>query len=247
MNVSGQFSRLTLNGKYFNDNIYIMNPTVSDSFSIYKIIVNGDTIVDELNSNTIEIDFHLMGLKEEQNINLTIIYDSLYPPFIQNPEVLFPPEDLRFSKLRLKDNNLMWRIGGIMSDYPIEVQQFKWNQWRVVGEVDPLDTVENQTYSLQVKLHSGDNEFRLKTTNFREEEIFSRVSSFRPPMMTPIKMVSTKVTNEIEFSAETEYEIYSSDGIKLLSGFDRYVDVSALPKGIYFVNYDNFTIEVKKK
>lgn len=247
--ISGQsqIAELQLNGKYFNNNIYILNPSEADSFSIKKIIVNGDTLIDELNSNAIEVDFQMLGLKNEQDISLTILYDSLFPPFIQNPEVLFPPEDLRFSKPRIRDNTLLWRVGGIMSDYPLEVQQLKWNQWRSVGEVDPLDTVEFQTYSLNVKLHSGDNEFRIKTVNFKEEEVLSKVAIFRPPNLMPVKMITTKISNEIEFSNETEYEIYGIDGNLLLKGFDRYVDVSSLSKGTYFVNFDNSTVEIKKK
>jgi hypothetical protein len=49
------------------------------------------------------------------------------------------------------------------------------------------------------------------------------------------------VKDEIIFTAETLYEIYDSYGNIVKKGFGKTVDVSNLPKGIYYINYDNST------
>lgn len=247
LSAEAQYNTMSAAGKFYGENIYILNPTVGDGFSVKKIVVNKDTLLDELNSNALEIDFATIGIKNEQEVLVTLIFDSLNPPHILNPEVLYPPEDLRFSKPRFRDNILQWRVGGSLSDYPMVIEQFKWNKWYKIGEVDPLDTVENQTYNLMVRFHSGENQFRIKTYNFNGEEVISKSILQRSVNIPEVKMVSTKITNEIEFTSDTEYELYSETGELLLQGFDRYIDVGKLEKGVYFLNFDNSMTQIKKK
>ena len=54
-----------------------------------------------------------------------------------------------------------------------------------------------------------------------------------------IKIKSLKVSNEIEFSGITDYEIVSEFGTLITSGRGPSVDASKFFKGKYYVNYDN--------
>lgn len=242
-----QKDSLVLEGKYYETNVYIYNPKLDDKFSIYEIVVNKDTIREELNSNAVEVDFQLLGLDLEDAVHMVILFDSMHPPLVINPEALYSPQRFKFSKPRIRKDVMSWRVYGDVSDYPIEIQQYKWNVWRTVSEVDPLDTVENNYYSAQIVPHSGVNKFRLKTININDEVVFSKEINYRSPYIKPVVIRNYKPENELEFSAETEYEIYNLKGEKVKSGLERYVDVSGLEPGEYWVNYDNQTEKIKKK
>jgi hypothetical protein len=245
--VFSQNDSISLSGKYYETSLYIFNPSIAEKFSIFMVVVNGDSIIEDLNSNAIEVDFQLLGVEAEADINLIIYFDSLFPPVIINPEVLFSPTKFKFSKPRIRKDELSWRTYGDMSEYPIEVYQFRWNSWRLISEVDPLDTIENSTYSIEIKQHSGENLFRLKTTNLQEEVVYSKELSSRPPNVSEVFIKEYKVVNEIEFTSESDYEIFDLNGEKMLTGRDRYIDVTSLPSGEYWINYDNKTEKVKKK
>lgn len=110
-----------------------------------------------------------------------------------------------------------------------------------------MDTIRNRYYSSDVKLHSGNNEFRLHTVNLKGDEVYSKEIQFKPPYVAAVTLVSLKVEDEIEFSHETEYELYTLDGTLLKKGLDRYVEIGDLDKGSYYLRYDNRATEIKKK
>lgn len=242
-----QTDSIVLTGKYYETNLYIYNPSVADSFSIYMVVINGDTITEDLNTNAIEVDFESFNLDIESEVMIAVYFDSLFPPFFVNPEVLYSPTKFKFSKPRFRKDLLSWRTYGDVSEYSIEVYQYRWNSWRLIAEVDPLDTVENSTYSIEINPHSGENIYRLKTINLQDEVVYSKELRFRPPWVEEVLIKEYKVTNELEFSKETDYEIYDTDGKKLMEGRDRYVNISVLNSGEYWVNYDNSSEKIKKK
>jgi hypothetical protein len=245
---SAQSDSLMLTGKYYESNVYIFNPSVSDtSFSIFLVVVNGDSIYNELNSNGIEVDLEMWDLEPEADVSIIIYFDSLYPAFAVNPEVLFSPTRFKFSKPRVRKENLYWRVYGDVSEHPIIVEQFKWNRWQVIAEVDPLDTVENAMYSIIIDPHSGNNQYRLKTTNIQEEVVYSKVLNFKPSWIPEVFIKEYKIKNELEFTRETDYELYDAQGLKIKEGKERYVDLSGLSSGEYWVNYDNKSEKIKKK
>ena len=242
-----QSDSIVLTGKYYETNLYIFNPSVVDSFSIFMVVVNQDSLYGELKSNAIEVDFQLLGIEPEADVQVVIYFDSLHPPLVVNPEVLYSSTKFKFSKPRIKKDVISWRVYGDVGEYPFEIQQFKWNMWRVVAEVDPLDTVENNYYSVQISPHSGVNTFRLKTKNIEGEVVYSKEATYRPPWIKPVTIKSYKVREELEFSSETEYEIYDKNGKLIVKGVDRYVDMTSYPSGFYWINYDNQSEKIKKK
>ena len=242
-----QKDSLILEGKYYESNVYFFNPSIQDSFSVYMLVVNEDTITEDLNSNAIEVDLEMWNLQPEADVRIIIYFDSLYPAFAVNPEALYSPTKFKFSKPRARKDVLSWRVYGDVSDYPIEVQQYRWNSWRVVAEVDPLDTTRNNMYSIPLKPHSGENMYRLKTTNLQDEAVYSKIERYRAPNNPEIFIKEYKVKLELEFSRETEFEIFDDKGIKVMEGKDRYVDISKLKDGEYWVNYDNKSEKIKKK
>jgi hypothetical protein len=242
-----QSDTLYQGGKYYNTNIFVYNPDMDGEYSIQKIIVNEDTIHEDLATNGIEIDLSSLNLKEEDPVELKIIYKSGNEPSIVNPEALSNQQKFRFSRPKIYKGKLQWRVNGSASDYPIVIEEYRWNEWRVVGEVDPLDTVKNNLYQYEIGMHSGTNIIRIHTTNIQGQKVVSKVLRFVPPRVPKIVLESTKVKEDITFSSETEYELYEIGGKLIKKGVERYVDVRDLPKGEYWLNYDNTTVKIKKK
>jgi hypothetical protein len=48
-----------------------------------------------------------------------------------------------------------------------------------------------------------------------------------------------KISDRIEFSAETDFEVVSEFGALVSSGRGQYIDASKYSKGKYYVNFDN--------
>lgn len=238
---------LVQEGQYFNANLFIYNPQVDDGYSIQLIIVNEDTLTDDLATNGIEVDFASFSLEENDPINVKIVYVGNEAPTIVNPEVLKGEQRFRFSRPKFYKGRLQWRTSGNTSDYPINIEHYKWGEWRVVGEIDPLDTVKTNLYQYDIQLHSGVNHIRLTTVNIHGERVVSKELRYTAPRFQSVTLESTKIKTDIVFSHETEYEIYDAEGNLLKKGVERYVDIKDFPKGNYWLNYDNSTVQIKKK
>jgi hypothetical protein len=245
---SAQNKTDTINGKYYGENLYIFNPSVNDTaFCIKSIVVNFDTVTEQLESNAIELDFSTMNLEQKEDITILISFDSVCSYILVNFEALLPPNPFKFSSPKIRDNTIQFYIYGTPSDYDYEVQQFKWGKWETVNEVNPLDTIRPRYYEAEVMLHSGDNKFRLFTTNLKGEEVYSRESTYRPPYLKQVELESERVKEEIVFSRETEFRLFDENNIMIKSGVQRYVDVKDLERGKYWLKFDNQTIQIKKR
>ena len=243
-----QLDTIRLSGMYFYTNLYLYNPSMGDDFSIEKLIINNDTITQELNTNGIEIDFSSYEFDEGSPINIHIVFKGDFAPVIVNPEALMPPVRFRISKPRYtKGGELQWALRGVPGDFPIIVEQYKWKSWRQVAKIDPVDTVANNVYELQISPHSGKNIYRVKSVSVKGEEVKSRDCIVSRGSIGKVVIQSKKIKEEIVLSSKTEYEIYTLDGSLLLNGTDRYIDVSNLDKGEYTIFFDNQIQEFKKK
>ncbi len=121
------------------------------------------------------------------------------------------------------------------------IQKFRFNRWIVVDTiVQTGEFIDLNNYPLM--LHSGSNMFRIHT-NFshrwlKQFEIISPKEK--------IKLNSTKIKDKIIFSRQTYYELYDKHGKLLQKGVAETVDCTSLPKGRYFLNFDNSLGEIKK-
>jgi hypothetical protein len=56
-----------------------------------------------------------------------------------------------------------------------------------------------------------------------------------------------KRAKEISFNNATYYELYDSNNIIVKQGYGKTITYDELPKGVYRLNYDNFTTTIKLK
>lgn len=241
---------IVLEGNYQGKNLYIQNPFAGSGvgFCTVKVEVNGQVTTDEVNSSAFEIDFTSLQLKIGDKVDVKIEHKDDCKPKVLNPEVLKPKSTFNVVKISAKpDGSISWTTNNEQGKLPFIVEQFRWNKWVKVGEVDGKGTPGNNEYSFKIVPHSGKNEIRIKQVDYTSAPRISRPTNFTST--TPVIEVPTKkVKDELKFEGgETMYEIYDKFGNIVKKGFGSSVDISNLASDVYYLNYDNSMTEFIKK
>ena len=239
---------IILEGNYQGKNLYVQNPFSGTGvgFCVFEVKVNGDVTTDEINSSAFEIDLANFQLKIGDKVIIVIQHKDDCRPKVLNPEVLKPKSTCEWVDIKVKDNVLNWNTKGESGKLPFIVEQFRWNKWIKVGEVEGKGTPAQNSYSFQVAPHSGENLFRVKQCDYTENCNISKTARFRSNQ-DEIFIKSLKIKDNLEFTGETMFEIYDAYGNIVKKGFSATVDCSTFKKGIYYVNYDNKTEQFIKK
>ncbi len=238
---------LTLKGTFQGENLYVKNPFAPTGvgFCIYEVTVNGLTTTDEINSSAFEIDLGVYGFNIGDALSVSIRYKNDCLPKVLNAEVLNPRATFQITKLVLENTDLKWTTVKESGSLTFVVEQFRWNKWIKVGEVDGKGTPGENSYKTTVRLNSGENKFRIKQVDYRNKASYS--SELVTTSTKEAVTFSTKTTDLITFSAETSYEIYDEFGGIVFKGYGKEVKIGTLNKGKYYLNYDNQMDRFTKK
>jgi len=238
---------ITLEGTYIGKNLYILNPDIENGFCVKEVKVNGLKTRDELNSNSFEIDFSQMNIETGKNVYIQIFHKPNCKPIIINPEVLVEKLDFSFQNAKVNRKGfLCWDINGNLGEGLFTVEQFRWKKWIKVGELKSVDTVSINSYALEISPNTAQNIFRVQFKNAQGRITTSKEIKYILPGKE-IMILTEKIKDRIAFSSVTIYEIIDESGNLMLQGNDKYIDVSGLPKGSFFLNYDNKTEVFTKK
>lgn len=240
---------VVLEGKYQNKNLYVQNSFAANGvgFCAYEVLINGKVTADETNSSAFEIDFSASGIKLGSNVIVEIKYKNDCKPKIINPEALKPKASFELISNRIDKNGLLnWTTKNEMGSLPFIVEQFRWKKWVKVGEINGKGEVAGSSYSFQTTAHSGENRFRLKQIGYGGVAKLSNDLTYISTLLQPTYAL-TKSGEAIQFSNETQFEIYDAFGNVLKRGFDKSVDISNLSKGNYYLCYDNVITDFKKR
>ena len=243
-----------LEGNYQGKNLFVQNPFGSSGvgFCVMEVLVNDQVTTDEINSSAFEIDFKNFQLKLGDKIEVKIRHKDDCKPKVLNPEVLNPKSTFEIVGMSVeKDLTFKWSTKGEAGKLPYSIEQFRWNKWVKVGEVEGVGTAELNNYSFKVAPHSGKNQYRVKQVDYTGQPKFSKTLDYMSssPLIT---FSPAKVSKEISFfdgstPAETMFEIYDQFGNIVKRGFASTIDASTLTKGVYYLNYDNKMGEFIKK
>lgn len=245
---------IQLDGSYQGKNLYVQNPFAGSGvgFCTIEVLVNDVKSTDEIQSSAYEIDFTNFRLNIGDKVTVKIKHKDDCKPKVLNPEVLKPKSTFEVVTIKADENSLKWTTKNEGGPLPFVVEQFRWNKWVKVGEVPGKGDAGLHEYSFKVKHHSGMNKYRIQQTDYSGKSNVSQPAQYMSKS-PELKFSPAKVTKTIEFTtvtdkqpAETMFEIYDSYGNLVKKGFDKQVDVSALAKGTYYINYDN-KIETFKK
>ncbi|MDZ4664898.1 MAG: hypothetical protein SGJ15_08490 [Bacteroidota bacterium] len=245
---------IILEGNYQGKNLYIQNPFGSNGvgFCVSEVKVNGSITTDEINSSAFEIDMKSHKLNIGDKVEIKIFHKEDCKPKVLNAEVLKPKSTYEVISMEIdKDGTFTWSTKSETGKLAFAVEQFRWNKWVKVGEADGMGTPTTNNYSFKIVPHSGKNQVRIRQTDYSGQPRLSKAAEFVSEV-PEISFAPIKASKDVNFVAkgkpiETMYEIYDQYGNVVKKGYGDKIDVSNLPKGGYFLNYDNKMGEFVKK
>ncbi len=231
---------IVLNGTFQGDNLFVKNPFSPSGvgFCVYEVNVNGLTSTDEINSSAFEIDLSVYGFKVGQEVTVSIKYKENCLPIVLNPEVLNARSTFDVKSLSIVDSKVKWSTINEAGRLPFVVEQYRWNKWIEVGRVNGKGIISESKYESPVRMHSGENRFRIKQTDYRGKPRFSEEITYNSNK-ADVSYSPSRVDDILTFSAPTMYEIYDEFGGIVFKGYGDSVKVGGLQKGKYYLNYDN--------
>ncbi len=240
---------LVIEGKFQNKNIFVNNGygILGVGFCTKEIKVNGQITTDETNQTSFEIDLRGLQFKFGEELIIEIEHSDDCLPKVLNAEDLKPKPTYEMLMMNVTPEGLFkWSTKEETGSLPFVIEQYKWNKWVQIGEVQGVGTPDNHEYSFKVAMHSGENKYRVKQkgSNYtvRTSKEITGVSHLnRPSFAIPIDYSS------IDFSAETSYEVYDIYGQIVKKGFGKQINIDNLKTGDYYLCYDNEVTEFKKQ
>lgn len=237
---------LSVQGTYQGKNLYVQNPMDDEGFGYCatKVTVNGDIMPGGTSMGAFEIDFSTFNIEIGEPVFIVIEHNDGCKPKILNPEVLLPRSTFTIIDIKVNTGGeLSWSTSGEQGKLPFVIEQYRWNKWVTIGEVEGKGSGDSNSYGFTVTPHSGDNTVRVVQTDHSGTK---RPSSEVKFSSSTAKVTKTpaKVKNEIKFlsngsSVETRYEIYDAYGNIVKKGVGSKVNCSNLLRGVYYINFDN--------
>lgn len=246
---------ILLEGNYQGKNLYVQNPYANSSnvgFCVQEVRVNGNVTTDEITSSAFEIDFKALKLKIGDKVEVKITHKDGCKPKILNPEVLKPKSTFDITAMSVDNNQILkWTTKNELGKLPFIIEQYRWNKWVKLDEVQGAGTPGENQYTYKVTPHSGKNQYRVKQLDYTGQPRISKSVDYNSSA-PEVTFTPAKVSKEINFiannkPAETMYEIFDQYGNILKRGTASSVDVSNLPKGSYYIDYDNKMGDFSKK
>lgn len=241
---------IVLEGNYQMRNIYVSNKILPSGvgYCITNVLVNGEVSTDEINSEAFEIDLSLFNFSIGDPVTVEIHFRDNCQPDIINPLALKPQATFKTDKIDLNGDILSWSASNETGALPFRVQQFKWNKWVTLGEVEGKGTSGPNSYKFKVNAITGKNRFRViqKSGDGRTKVSPEVVYNSNEPQVV---FEYEKKQDQVVFSRETSFEVYDAYGRIIKRGYDKSIDVTDLKKGrdkVYYINYDNTFAEFSK-
>lgn len=232
--------QIEFRGTYQGENLYVKNPFAATGvgFCVYEVTVNGMTSTDEINSAAFEVDLSVYGFALGEAVVVTINYKDGCLPSVLNPGVLNAKTSFVIEELKVQGNRVAWKTRNETGPLPYIIEQFRWNKWISVGQVDGLGLPGVHSYSAPVRFHAGENRFRVRQTDSRKVNRYSAELVYNSSA-DPVSFSVTSGGSSIEFSSPTMYELYDAYGRIIVKGYGKTLKIDELAKGSYYLNFDN--------
>lgn len=242
---------LLAEGNYEGKNLYIQNPFAEDGkgFCTKQVLVNNISVAFD-SASAYEIDLAALNLKTGDKVKIEIVHSAGCSPKILHPEMRCHPI-CQYSIFAIKieqDSMLTWTSAEQNGKFIYIVEQFRWNKWVKLGEVESRNGFDTVSYSFNLNKYftSGSNKFRVKVVN-ASENIYSQAAEIeKPDLVKSFKAQDAAYyrKNPVEFERETMWEIFDKDGNMIKKGYGKIVVVKDLKHGSYFLCYENMIVEL---
>lgn len=238
---------LLVEGQYQNKNVYVSNAVTSNGigFCAYEVRVNGEITSDQISSSAFEIDLTTRKLTQGQTVTIQIFHKEGCIPKVLNANVLKPMPTFETQAITLDEAGaLKWTTTNESGVLTYDVEQYKWNKWVKVGEVQGIGNASENKYEFKVVLVSGENKFRVIQKGNLGKIQKSPTADLNSTVQKP-EFKYERSKKSVVFTIDTGYEVYDQYGQIRKKGYGNLVDMSNLPKGEYYLSYDNTTETVK--
>ncbi|MCA6361998.1 MAG: hypothetical protein IM638_03110 [Bacteroidetes bacterium] len=240
---------LLVEGKYQSKNLYVQN-AVNDGgvgYCVYEVRVNGQVSTDEVNSSAFEIDLRNFNLQPGDKVEVQLFHKDGCSPKVLNPEALKPRPTFVTESISISPAGLLtWTTNSETGALTYIVEQYRWNKWVYVGEVQGVGTPSRNNYSFQITPHSGENRFRVKQLGFGREVRYTPEVKFTSTSEA-ITFTQSKDGKQIMLSGQTLYEMYDPYGNVVLKGYGNTINLTQFSPGEYFLCYDNKMAPITRK
>lgn len=236
-----QPNTLVLEGNYLGKNIYIQNPfnESGDGFCTVEVRVNGIKMLQSTNSSAYVIPLDSFNFKLYDSVRIVITHENNCTPKVLNTEHGPTNPTFVIDTISVDSTGLLkWSTKEENGKLMYSIEQFIWNKWMVVGEMGGTGLVKGNHYEFKLSPHSGENKIRVKQVDRNGNARVSTQVSFISKI-PEVRILSYRVNEKIEFSANTRYEIYDEYGNMVDRGYKKEVNCSKLKNGAYYVNFDN--------
>lgn len=238
---------MSIEGHYQGRNLYVQSPESEDGFGycISKVTVNGQPISSNIQTSAFQIDFTEFNINVGDPVLVVFEHEDDCRPKVINPEVILPKSTYIMEEISCTpDGHLTWTTTGESGKLPYIVEQYKWNKWIGVGEVNGAGKSTQNTYDFNVTPHSGNNKVRVVQKDNTGKKRVSQEVEFDCTSIVEPEMRNIEGSKILEFIAEgkrveTKFEIFDAYGNIAKKGYNSIIDYSNLKKGVYYVNYDN--------
>ncbi|HYG49622.1 MAG TPA: hypothetical protein VD905_01915 [Flavobacteriales bacterium] len=238
---------LLIEGQYQNKNIYVSNSVASSGigFCAYEVRVNGEITSDQISSSAFEIDLTTRKLTQGQNVTIQIFHKEGCVPKVLNANVLKPMPTFETKSITLDEAGaLKWITTNESGVLTFDIEQYKWNKWVKVGEVQGIGSASENKYEFKVILVSGENKFRVIQKGNLGKVQKSPTAEISSTIQKP-DYKWNKSSKSVEFTNETSYEVYDVYGQIRKKGYGKTIDMANLARGEYYLSYDNTTETIK--
>lgn len=233
--------KIELKGTYQGKNLYIQNPVIDTGkiFCTNKVLVNGNEIYFK-NESAYEIKLDSLGFKILDPVKIEIFHKPDCKPKVISDN-LSRRSTYELVSISVDSNAVLhFTTKGEIGKLPFVIEQFRWNKWVKIGEVDGKGGIQENEYSFQTLPHSGKNQFRVKQVDNGSCIKLSKTAEFISAELH-VKLTTNqfKLADELEFNKETMYELYDKNGNIVRRGFGKKINLKGLERGGYYLNYDN--------
>lgn len=242
---------LLAEGSYEGKNLYIQNPFAENGkgFCTQKVLVNSVPI-DFEQASAFEINLSALNLKTGDKVKVEIIHAPGCAPKILHPEMRCHPI-CPYSILSIQiehDSMLTWTSTERNGKFMYSVEQYRWNKWVKLGEVECKSGFDTASYAFGLTKYftPGQNKFRVKVVDYVKNVYSPPVVIEKPADLQPFEIQDAAYyhKNPIEFHNETLWEIYDMNGNVMKKGYGKTAEVKELRRGTYFLCFDNSIIQI---
>ena len=219
----------------------------NERYCISEILVNGKLIPQaDFQREAFEINISSFGIQVGDSVKVSIIAHDPCVYKLLNTDVFREPNRSRIISMKMLNDALYWTVADEAHKGVYYIEQFRWNKWVKIGELEGKEQGDTLSYQFACKLHSGKNSIRIRLVDENRYPVSSRPVDYTSSVK-PVRYKLSEDHNKVIFTNETMFELYDKYGNVLKRGTAKEIDVSYLKKDRYYLNYDSKMGELKIK